>query len=206
MPAFKVSADIIGDFGSVGDVIGDANKDFNETSYKLFHKNISLAGRTRAEKFLHTISGFTKGGSQVGAFTATVAFGVPDLVLGQGTKNPTCYDIRSEGVAGLVLHGAIDGVSAVSTVPGAIVGGVVGVVVEPASPAPFGTAICKGGEIGGNVLSCTTSVALSLPVGMVLGIARLPILLTKSLFMFVGGAAGAVIGFIGGSFRAMFNV
>ena len=191
--------------------MGKANDTMDRAAIKLFNKDeFDLSGKSRLDKFTNTISTFTKGGACAGALVGGVATAPYDFVMGRGRQRDGDEKaaIMDKGLVGHTLRGATAVTSAVAEVGGGVVGATVGGVSLPAS---FGSSkspsqwVGDGASGGAQAAGKTTAYGVGTVTGLALSAARLPSVVAKYTLAGVFAVCGAVVGFLGGSVRAIAN-
>ncbi len=178
-------------------------------------------GTTRLGKFMDSLRGGVRRGAGVGAGLGCVATFVPDVAIGNADPSyKGCgYNVRAEGVVGVITHAAIDVASVTSTAPGAVGGLVGGLFTSPCAS----TVSCLEGdtttpdhvvtrnwvrnsvELGAAVTSTPVAAAAGASTGLALGVARAPFTVVKGALAFAGATVGGVVGFFVGIGRAIAN-
>jgi len=188
--------------------IGRANSYLAELAVDAFLKPTKAEGETRLELFVDAVKGGAKRGAGMGAALGfgTMCSGMIDLLLGTGGTERHAHDFRAEGLFGLTAHGAIDVCSYVGAGVGAGLGGAAGLLggyCVYGDDARGGlSVVAECADDGARVAGTFVAGAISIPVGMALGLARLPSLIVKGSLALVCGVVGAVLGLFGGAYRA----
>jgi hypothetical protein len=166
---------------------------------------------TRKDKFVGTIKAFTKGGACLGAATGNVIMAPADLLLGHGRVRAQGEkgNILDKGLLGHGLEGVTTGVSFGTEMVGAGLGGLGAIVASPAKPTsnkPYKEWVRSGLQHGGKIGGKVGAHAVGTPIALGLNAARVPSVAVKGVLAGAFAIPSAVVGFIGGSIRAIFNV
>lgn len=166
---------------------------------------------TRSDKFWGTISSFTKGGACAGAAVGTVALAPVDLFVGQGRERDQGEkgNILDKGLIGHGFEGLTTGASFATEMVGAGIGGAAALASTPAaltSNKGYSEYLMSGVQHGGTTGGILGAHVVGTPAGLALDAGRGATLAVKGTLAVVGAVISAPVGFVVGTFRAIFNV
>jgi len=190
-------------------VVGNGHKGMDRSVKKLFaNDGFDLRGATRMQKFTRTVSAFSKGGACTGALLGTGLMAIPDAITGRGRLRHDEPDhFMDQGILGRMTWGLTTGVSVAAEGVGAGTGAVLGAVnpgalsYDKSYPA-WVKKHCRGGQ---KAFGTFTAGVLGGTLGTALTIARLPSLFVKYTLAGAFAIPSAVVGFLGGSIRAVID-
>lgn len=189
--------------------LGRGHKNMDRAVARLIaNDGFELKGKTRAKKFTNTFKAFSTGGACAGAALGTGIMAVPDLITGRGRIRKEFE--RSHFIDTGVLGNMGYGITALSStvVEGVCAGTGALMAFNPASAASKKSfpqvlkSYAKGGQkVGGQ----STALVLGAGIGLGLSAIRLPSLIFKYALAGIIAIPSAVVGFLGGSIRAIIN-
>lgn len=175
----------------------------------LANDGFDLKGGSRLQKFTNTIKAFAKGGASTGAMLGTGIMFVPDALTGRGRVRAE-FDrdhFMDKGILGNMGWGLTVASSVAVEGIGAATGATLGAINPGAlmSNKPYTQWIkkhAKGGQQAGGGMTATI---VGGTIGTVLTITRIPSLFVKYTLAGALAIPSTIIGFIGGSIRAIID-